>query len=87
DVGSVPMMIEDGRNGRIVPPRDADQLAKAVGEVLDMQLPAEQVRGSRAVRSWDDVAAEVCAVFEAAVGRSVANPPGERFSRTVVEHP
>jgi teichuronic acid biosynthesis glycosyltransferase TuaC len=87
DVGSVPMMIEDGRNGRIVPPCDADQLAKALGEVLDMHLPAEQVRGSPAVRSWDDVAAEVCTVFQAAVGRSVSNPPVAQFSRTVVEHP
>ena len=87
DVGSVPMMIQDGRNGRIVPPRDAQQLAKAVGEVLDMQLPAQQVRGSPAVRPWHDVADEVCAVFRAAVGRSAANPPVAQFSRTVVEHP
>ncbi|MHB9066652.1 MAG: glycosyltransferase, partial [Pirellulaceae bacterium] len=66
NVGSVPFMIDDGLNGRIVPPRDADRLAAAITETLAEQIPPERVVGSPAVRSWDEVANEVCELFQSA---------------------
>lgn len=67
DVGAVPMMIEDGRNGRIVPVRDPERLAEAIRTVLDSDMSPEQMRSSPSVRSWDDIAGDVLDVFEQAV--------------------
>ncbi|MHB0954792.1 MAG: glycosyltransferase [Pirellulaceae bacterium] len=64
DVGSVPLMIDDGLNGRIVPPRDAARLAAAIAETLAEQIPPKRVVGSPAVRSWDEVANEVYELFQ-----------------------
>ncbi len=72
DVGHVPAMIRDGRNGRIVPPRQAEPLAKAIRELLDGSPSPEEVRGSAAVRSWDDVATEICETLRRAVGHYAA---------------
>ena len=63
DVGSVPMMIDEGRNGRIVPVRDVASLAVAIEATLDQHLSPDQVRSSPAVRSWAEVADDVCEVF------------------------
>jgi glycosyltransferase involved in cell wall biosynthesis len=68
DVGSVSAMIQDCQNGRIVPPQDARSLAKAIDELMNALPPPEQVRGSPAVRSWDQIAEDVCHVLRQAVG-------------------
>jgi glycosyltransferase involved in cell wall biosynthesis len=72
DVGSVSTMIGDGHHGRVVPPKDASSLATAIHELLDDSPSPEQVCRSPAVRSWDEVAAEVLRAFRS---RPAYNPP------------
>jgi glycosyltransferase involved in cell wall biosynthesis len=67
NVGSVPMMIRDGQNGRIVPPRDVGELGSAVGDLLNDLPSPDQVRQSPAVRSWDDVADDVVGTLQSVV--------------------
>jgi glycosyltransferase involved in cell wall biosynthesis len=45
--GATDVLIEDGRNGRLVPPDDEDALATALGEMLADQ-PAARLMGARA---------------------------------------
>ncbi len=72
DVGAVTMLVEHGRNGRVVPPRQVEPLAGAIEQLLaDLPSPQE-VRDSPAVRSWDDVAADVCGVLRASVVSAVS---------------
>lgn len=68
-VGSVADMIDDGRNGKLVPPRQVEPLAQAMRELLDQPPSPQQVRRSPAVRSWDDVAGEVYGVLRRAAGQ------------------
>jgi len=76
DVGNVSSMIDGGRNGRVVPSRHVEPLAEAIGELLEGRFDPETVRGSRAVRSWEEVAADVCDVFcEATGGRERIGHP------------
>ena len=63
-VGAVPRLVEDGGNGRIVPPRDAGALAEAIQDVLQRSWSAEALRNSPSVKTWDTVAGEVLSVFE-----------------------
>jgi glycosyltransferase involved in cell wall biosynthesis len=63
DVGSVRWMINDGINGRVVPVRDARQLAAGIEEMLQRVPDPVEVRKSPAVRSWDTVAQEVLNCF------------------------
>ena len=56
NVGAVPDLVQPGENGEIVPPRDADALAGALGRALASPRPPEQVRRSKAVKSWRQVA-------------------------------
>jgi glycosyltransferase involved in cell wall biosynthesis len=79
DVGHVSAMIENGRNGRIVPPRQVEPLAAAIRELLDRPPSPQMVWSSPAVRSWDAVAADVCGVLRQVVERHCAsNGKGER---------
>jgi glycosyltransferase involved in cell wall biosynthesis len=73
EVGAVPDLILDGRNGRIVPPRNADAIAQAVLKLLEHPPSAEQVRRSPAVRTWTQVADDALAVLACAAG-SKATP-------------
>ena len=56
DVGAVPDLITDGANGRIVPVRDVDALAKAIADVLGREWDGQALRNGPSVRSWDQVA-------------------------------
>jgi len=71
-VGAVPEIVSPGVNGELVPPRDADALAKAVQRVLATDYDPATVRQSPAVRCWDDVAADTAAVLETAAGNADA---------------
>ncbi len=64
NVGAVPDLIEPGRNGELVPPRDPAATAEAIDKVLSINASPEDVRNSPAVRSWDAVAGDVHRVFE-----------------------
>jgi glycosyltransferase involved in cell wall biosynthesis len=58
-VGGIPYLIEDGHNGILVPPGDADAMAEAVKRVLtEPGLAAHISRNGRAKAEtfgWDDV--------------------------------
>lgn len=62
-VGAVSEMLSTPDEGRIVPPRDADALAGAIGEVLESQWSSEALANADAVKSWNDVAGECHNVF------------------------
>lgn len=74
DVGGVPDMVIDGHNGRIVPPRQVEPLAAAIQELLEQAPPPQTVRGSSAVRSWGDIAADVCDALRQALQSDPAEP-------------
>jgi len=73
NVGAVPDLVQPGENGEIVPPRDVDALAGALGRVLASPRSPEQVRRSKAVKSWGQVADAVRGVLE---GVARAGAPG-----------
>lgn len=67
DVGGVADMIQDGRNGKVVPPREVEPLRNAIRELLEDLPTSAGVCQSPAVRSWDDVAADVRGVLRQVV--------------------
>jgi glycosyltransferase involved in cell wall biosynthesis len=69
-VGAVPDMIQDGENGRIVPPKAVEPLRTALADMLIREYLPQEVASSPAVRSWEDVALDVCAVLQQAGGAS-----------------
>lgn len=74
DVGSIPTVIVPGRNGQIVPVRDIERLAVAIEATLDQHLSPDQIRSSPAVRSWAEVADEVCQVFRSVLASDFPIP-------------
>ena len=72
DVGAVRDLMVPGRDGEIIPPRDFRLLAQALERVLSKTWQGELLRQSPAVRSWDDVAADVHAVFQRVVNGTMA---------------
>jgi len=70
DVGGIPEILS-AECGRLVPPRDAESLARALAEVLDSTWDAAQI-SARGSRSWDTVAAELMNIFEPLVSKRQA---------------
>lgn len=74
-VNGVPELIEDGKTGRLVPPRDAGALSSALHEVLSdpdrsAAMAQEGCRLVRARFTADRMAAETVAVFESLIRES-----------------
>jgi glycosyltransferase involved in cell wall biosynthesis len=67
NVGGIPELMSDAC-GRLVPPRDAASLTKALDEVLDASWDAEAISASWS-RSWSASAGELMQVFESLVKR------------------
>jgi glycosyltransferase involved in cell wall biosynthesis len=79
-VGGIPEMIEDGRTGCLVPPRDTARLADAVVRLLnDPELRHEMGRRARekadTVLSWPAIACQTVRVYEQAVADSTRSWP------------
>jgi starch synthase len=72
-VGSIPEIVDDGRTGYLVEPRDATQLANAIIRLLS-DPPARRQMGHNALYkaetelSWTRVAAETTEVYRRAMG-------------------
>ncbi|HEX2204636.1 MAG TPA: glycosyltransferase family 4 protein [Longimicrobium sp.] len=70
-VGCAPMLIRDGDNGLLVPPRDADALARAIRRILadDTLRRTMAERAFETVRgmTWAATAARTVEVYEAAI--------------------
>jgi len=45
-VGGVPEVVEDGKTGLLVPPRNSDELAKGIAVVLEDQMLAKKIGGA-----------------------------------------
>jgi glycosyltransferase involved in cell wall biosynthesis len=73
-VGGIPEIMSD-ECGLLVPPRDPAALAQALTSVLDKSWDAGAISAHRS-RSWDDVAAELLAVFESLLSQRRAAAHG-----------
>lgn len=72
DVGSVPEVVEEGKTGFIVPPRDAEALARAVVTLLRDEKLRKQM-GNNAYHklkedfSWDNIVLRTIEVYDKAI--------------------
>lgn len=67
NVGGIPEIMGD-ECGRLVPPRNPVELARALASVLDRTWDAAAISAHRS-RSWDTVAAELLAIFDSLVSK------------------
>ncbi len=69
DIGGFADVLEDGEEGLLVPPRDADALAAAADRLLSDAALREQMGGAGTLRaehySWERVSARVLEYYEA----------------------
>lgn len=73
EVGGVPYMVKDGVTALLVPPKDPEAMAHAIGRVLEDAALAARLREAGLAEahlySWDRVAPVLSAVYQQAVGR------------------
>jgi glycosyltransferase involved in cell wall biosynthesis len=82
-VGGIPAVVADGRTGLLVPQRDVEALAAAVGRLLnDAGMRAEIGRNARTealqLRTWERVAERFEAAYRSAREFVAASRPGDR---------
>ena len=78
DISGIPEVVRDGDNGWIVPPSDANALARALMTALDMDDPSRQAMQQAARRtalghSWERVAEHYLEAFGEAASRYHGN--------------
>ncbi len=72
NVGSIPEVVEDGKTGYIVPPRDPEKLAEAIIDLL-MDREKRKEMGGNGYRkteeelSWDNIAAKTVEIYRKAL--------------------
>lgn len=70
NVGGLPEMVADGHHGLIVPPKDAEALAKAIKRLLSDELLLKQMSDNiktdylAGERSWEHIAQEITNIYE-----------------------
>ena len=85
DVGSIPEMVEEGKTGFVVPPRDSGALAGAIVKLLkDERLRREMgengYRKMKEDHSWGKIAEKTIKVYERALHGPESNEPREVIS-------
>lgn len=75
DVGSLPEVVEDGKTGFVVPPRDPVKLAEAVVKLLQNDDLREEMKGNtrkyaETELSWDKIAERTMEVYRRALSSS-----------------
>ena len=80
DVGGIPTVVDSGRTGVLVPPRDPDALARAIVRVLTQpELAAELSRAGRelvtARFTWESRVEATARVFESLVATETTDQP------------
>ena len=68
-VGAVPDLIQDRRDGRIIAPKDTEATAQALADVLEKPWSSQQLSQSPAVRSWTVIAGQLRNVLAEAISR------------------
>jgi teichuronic acid biosynthesis glycosyltransferase TuaC len=68
DVGAIPEMLAGGGRGLIVPVNDAPSLQRALDEALRIQWSRQEISTWARSRCWSDVAAEIYAEMNLALG-------------------
>jgi len=72
DVGSIPEVVDDGKTGYVVPPRDPERLAQAIIDLL-MDREKRRKMGENGYRkteeelSWDNIAAKTVEIYRKAL--------------------
>jgi teichuronic acid biosynthesis glycosyltransferase TuaC len=66
-VGGIPEVLEDDLLGRLVPPRDADAMARAIAEFADLSVDRAAIRRHAEGFSWDVTVRTCLAHFERAI--------------------
>jgi glycosyltransferase involved in cell wall biosynthesis len=74
-VGGIPTILQDGVTGLLIPPRDADALAAAIGRLardvgLRRNLGAAARQSVELSFSWPRIAARTLAVYEGVLGEA-----------------
>jgi teichuronic acid biosynthesis glycosyltransferase TuaC len=64
NVGGIPDVLTEGEQGRMVPPKDVNALAVAIGQALDQAWSDQAIRAHALSYSWDALAAKVIKVYE-----------------------
>ena len=73
NVGSIPEVVDDGQTGIIVPPENAEALAKALVELLNDDEKRERMGQNalfkaKTMLSWETIAEQTAAVYRQVVG-------------------
>ena len=68
DIGSIPEVVENGKRGYVVPPKDANALAEAIINVLDDDELIGQMEKNAYKKaqelSWDNIAKKILRFIE-----------------------
>jgi glycosyltransferase involved in cell wall biosynthesis len=78
-VGGIPEMVEPGKTGLLVPPRDAQSLAEALVTLLQEQALRKEMsrytlQKSQTELSWASIAQSTLQVYERAIARQTKQP-------------
>ncbi len=67
-VGGIPEVIDEGRNGVLIPDREPETAASCLGEALEARWDRDGIAGNPPVRGWEEVAEAQYDVLREAAG-------------------
>ena len=71
-VGALPEMVEDGRHGFLVPPKDSKALEQAIRKIIQPDIAQQMSENiaydySAGDRSWQSIASEIQSIYDAII--------------------